>query len=153
MDYKNGKIYKIVSDLTDKIYIGSTTQPLCKRHSIHRNNYKRFVNGKVGNISSFELVKLGKTDIILIEDFPCERKDQLHARERYYIDLNKSVCVNKNIPTRTQIEYRQQNKELIKERDKKYYQNNKDKKAAYNKVYRETHKQQKLQQVDTNKSN
>ena len=49
MDYKNGKIYKIVSDLTDKIYIGSTTQPLYKRHSKHKGNYKQYIRVKTAN--------------------------------------------------------------------------------------------------------
>ena len=35
-DYENGKIYKIVNDVDDDIYIGSTTQPLCKRFGDHK---------------------------------------------------------------------------------------------------------------------
>ena len=38
--YNNGKIYKIVSDSTDKIYVGSTTQPLSKRHYEHKKNFQ-----------------------------------------------------------------------------------------------------------------
>jgi DNA polymerase III delta prime subunit len=49
--------------------------------------------------------------IILIEDFPCERREQLLSRERWWID--NSDCVNKNLPTRTSKEYYQDNKEEI----------------------------------------
>jgi len=155
MDYKNGRIYKITSNSTDKIYIGSTCQPLSKRMTTHRNDYKKFINGKCGKITSFELIKLGDAIITLIEDFPCERKEQLHARERYYIELNKDICVNKIRPTITQEErkdyknkwyesnkeeiaeqhkiFRQENKDLMAERNKVYYQNNKEKIAKYKK--------------------
>lgn len=115
MDYKNGKIYKITSDSTDKIYIGSTCQPLYKRIGKHKNNYKNFINGIYHKTTSFELIKLGDAIITLIEDFPCERKEQLLARERYHIELNKSICINKFIPTRTYKEYYQDNNEKIAE--------------------------------------
>ena len=38
MDYTNGKIYVMRSNKTDKIYIGSTTQPLFKRFFQHKVN-------------------------------------------------------------------------------------------------------------------
>ena len=88
MDYKYGKIYKIISDLTDKIYIGSTCSTLVKRYSQHKINYTSI---NYHYVSVWDLFDIGETDIILIEDYPCERKDQLHARERYYIEQNKSV--------------------------------------------------------------
>jgi predicted GIY-YIG superfamily endonuclease len=39
-DYSNGKIYKLVSDKTAMIYIGSTTQDLNERLSGHKNEFK-----------------------------------------------------------------------------------------------------------------
>ena len=36
MDYKNGKIYKILNTITDDVYVGSTCQPLSKRMAKHR---------------------------------------------------------------------------------------------------------------------
>ena len=135
MDYKNGKIYKITSDSTDKIYIGSTCQPLYKRIGEHRNHYKVFLNGKGTLTTSFELIALGDAIITLIEDYPCERKEQLHARERYYIEVNKDVCVNKFIPGRTikeyNSEYYQANIDKLKEANNKYHQENKDKLKDY----------------------
>jgi hypothetical protein len=122
MDYKNSKIYKIISNETEDIYIGSTTQPLYKRFYEHKSKYKLWLGGQHCYVSSFELLKYGKCDIILIEDHPCERKEQLHARERYWIE--NTNCINKNIPTRTKKEYdkqyhkqyRKDNKEKIKEK-------------------------------------
>ena len=124
MDYKNGKIYKITSDSTDNIYIGSTCQPLYKRIGEHRRNYKKFQNGKFNKITSFELIELGDAIITLIEDCPCERKEQLHARERYHIELNKDICVNKVIPTRTHKEWTIDNKDKILLQKKEYRETN-----------------------------
>jgi len=126
MDYKNGKIYKLTSDSTNKIYIGSTCQLLCQRMNEHRIQYKRFQNGKCYKTTSYELIALGDAIITLIEDYPCERKEQLHARERYHIELNKDICVNKCIPTRTDKEYREANKEHLSQISKEYYKTNKE---------------------------
>ena len=148
MDYKNGKIYKITSDSTNKIYIGSTCQPLSKRIADHRDSYKQFINNKRNRIiTCYELIKLGDAIITLIEDFPCESKEQLHARERYYIELHKDICVNKKIPTRTTKEWQVENKESLalykkqyridnKEKIKQYNIDNKEKMALYHKQYR-----------------
>ena len=127
MDYKNGRIYKIVSDLTDKIYIGSTCQTLCKRLAKHKGNYRESLNGGNIYITSFELFKLGETRIELIEDFPCERKEQLNAREGYHIKLNNDICVNKIIAGRTKQEYNKDNKAKISENEKQYRELNKAK--------------------------
>ena len=42
-DYNKGKIYKIVSPNSDKIYIGSTIRPLKERFWAHMSNWR---NGK-----------------------------------------------------------------------------------------------------------
>ena len=138
MDYKNGKIYKITSNSTDKIYIGSTCQLLCKRIAKHRGNYKEFLDGKYSNVSSYELIKFDDAIITLIEDYPCERKEQLLSRERYYIELNKDICVNKIIPTRTPKEYNRDNQERLSAQQKQWREAN----ANKVKQYQETRKEQ-----------
>ena len=59
------------------------------------------------------------------ETYPCESKRQLEIRERFHIETLKAK-LNRVIPTRTQKEYREENKELIKEKKKKEYENNKE---------------------------
>jgi hypothetical protein len=129
MNYQNGKIYKLVSNQTDKIYVGSTTQPLYKRKSKHKSNYKKWVDDNTRSyMTSYEICKYGDCDIILIELFPCNSKIELHARERHFIETLD--CVNKYIPGRTKKEYgkiyREENKEEIKLKKKKYRENNKE---------------------------
>ena len=115
VNYNNSKIYKIVSSQTDKVYVGSTTKNrLSQRRAKHREDYRRYLNKKYHYITSFDIVKYDDAEIILIEAFPCETKDELHKRERYWIE-NTNNCVNKYVPTRTQKEYREKNKEKIKE--------------------------------------
>ena len=138
--YSNGKIYKLVSDVTDKIYIGSTCTSLAKRLGEHKNLYRRFTNGKIAHkSSSSELFKLcGEVKIILIENFPCKSKDELLQRERFHIE--SSICVNKYIPGRSRAEYNEQNREEILTQMKEYYEANREQILTYKKQYYEGNK-------------
>ena len=117
-DYKNGKIYKIVCNITGKVYIGSTTQTLSRRLTGHRANYKCFEEGKPNVVTSYQVLEQGNYDIVLIENVSCESKEELHRRERHFIET--LVCVNKLIPTRTKKEFFEAYKEEINERKKAY---------------------------------
>ena len=100
VDYSNGKIYKIVDNTTGNIYIGSTCEKyLSKRLVGHRTSYKCYLEGKTNYMTSFEILKNNNYEIILIESHPCGSSDELHARERFYIENNN--CVNKSMPGRT----------------------------------------------------
>ncbi len=113
VNYANGKIYKLVSFQTDKVYIGSTCEKLSVRKAKHKSKYRSFLNGQKCYITAFEIIKFDDADIVLLEEFPCENKEQLHKRERYYIVSND--CVNKALPTRTMKEYYEEHKDEIKE--------------------------------------
>jgi predicted GIY-YIG superfamily endonuclease len=105
-NYQNGKIYKIVDNTNDNVYIGSTTLKPSQRLVQHRSGYKSYCkNTKLSNVKSFDIIKNKDYDIVLMENYPCSTKEELHARERYYIEQN--VCVNKTIPCRTDKEYDQ----------------------------------------------
>jgi hypothetical protein len=147
-DYSKGKIYKLVSNKTENIYIGSTTQPLCDRKSRHNTNYKLHKCGKYGYLTSFELMQYDDVDIVLLENVACESKDQLHARERHWIESTE--CVNKRIPTRSKKEYlkKYNSMEVAKQKRRQYYHetknseryqqyriNNKEKKKERNRQY------------------
>ena len=137
LDYSKSKIYRIVCNITGLVYIGSTSQSLIQRLQDHKFKYKSYLNKSNNYTSSFKIIENENYDIILIEDFPCERKEQLHSRERFWIE--NTDCVNKNIPTRTKTEYQknwyENNKDKNKEYQKKWYENNKDKKKKKNKEY------------------
>ena len=137
VNYKNGKVYRLVSP-SGKQYVGSTTQPLSKRLHAHKYDYKRWKSGKTHYVTSFELFESEKVEVILIEDFPCDRKEQLHARERYYVE--QLDCVNKCVPTRTK-------KEWDRENGKAYREKTKDHKNKYNHFYYNKNKGKLLDKV------
>ena len=72
-----------------------------------------YLAGKYNYVTSFGIIKLEEVDIILIENFQCKDKNELHARERYWIEQNMAIVVNKCIPTRTGKEYQKDNKEKL----------------------------------------
>jgi group I intron endonuclease len=79
LSYANGKIYKLVNDVNDNLYIGSTTQALSRRMVQHRSDAKRMRQCKVH--IAMNVIGVHHFSIILIEAFPCASKDALEARE------------------------------------------------------------------------
>jgi hypothetical protein len=151
--YQGGKIYKIVCRVTNLVYIGSTTEKyLSDRLKGHRSKFKT----KLGNITSFKVLESGDYYIELVELFPCNSKDELLVRERYYFDVID--CVNKLKPKITIEEekeriikqnkkYYEENKYKLKEYQKKYRENNEDKKKEQKKKYYEENKEQVKKQI------
>jgi len=145
-----GKVYKIYDNTNGNVYFGSTKQPLSKRLQQHKISYKSHLKDKSKRkCTSFEILKNDNYTISLVEEFSCQNKEQLHARERHYIENNE--CVNKYIPLRTAREYYQANKEQKAEQMKHYYQANKERKAEYNKNYYEANKERIAEYYQANK--
>jgi len=139
--YKNGKIYKIVCNETNEVYYGSTIIKLKYRINRHRNS---------NMCMSRQIINRNNYYYELIEDYSCNNKYELETRERWYIENNN--CINKIIPTRTDKEYYENNKEKIKVREKiyreqnkeklqQYREKNKEKTAEYDKKYRQNNKE------------
>jgi len=126
MDYSNGKIYRIDCLITNEVYIGSTCQPtLAKRLAKHVSNFKYWKQDKYSFTSSFPIIERANYKISLIELFPCNSKDELSAREGYYIrNIN---CINKQIAGRTKKQWKTDNIEKIIEQSKEYREINKEK--------------------------
>ena len=93
-----GSIYKITTDKTDKIYIGSTTQLLTVRLQQHFQSYHSYTTGNSNSyMSSYEIIKLGgNIQIILLESvlFNKHTKLELLTREAEYISLFSNIIVN-----------------------------------------------------------
>lgn len=120
-DYSKSKIYCIRSHQIDKIYIGSTTLSLVSRLGEHRRALKFYTEGKGKNhhTKSFEILKYDDFYIELIENYPCNNKEELTKRE--YQMIRENNCVNKLKGIYTNIQdWREQNKEHIKEYSKNY---------------------------------
>ena len=90
-DYSTSKIYKIVCRVTNKIYIGSTTQKLNRKLDYHEWYFRR---GRLDGVCC--VLENGSYYIELIENYPCESRMELNKRENHYLDTE--VCVNANRP-------------------------------------------------------
>lgn len=126
-DYSKGRIYAIRAPGTDECYIGSTTLALSMRMANQRADFKAWKSGKKNYYTSFKLIEREGAYIELIEEFPCESREQLNKREGEVIRATAN-CVNKYIAGRTLSEYCDDNKE---------------KRNAYAAVYHAAHKEQK----------
>ena len=121
-DCSKGKIYFIRSNNPEikSKYVGSTIQTLSQRMGGHRRGYTHWLAGKAAACSIYhEFKKYGVEQfyIELIEDYPCEREEQLYARENFFI--RQEDCVNKYMAIKpsggTKLYY------------KNYYEDNKEK--------------------------
>jgi len=90
--YSNGKIYKLVNSVDDKVYIGSTCCTLSKRLYCHKQAALRILLPAYKHLNEigWRFVR-----IVLIEDVTAFNKDQLLMREQHYIDTLKPE-LNKN---------------------------------------------------------
>ena len=139
-DYLHGKIYKLVSNQTNDIYIGSTKSSLATRFACHKYSYK-----KGERITASHLLQYDDVRIELLEDYPTTSQYFLHLRERYWIQELK--CVNFILPTRTKQEY-EEDRAVNKEQLNNNEEDNSTKpllqrrtKQEYGKEYREINKE------------
>jgi hypothetical protein len=138
--YNNGKVYRIWSpSRTDLVYYGSTVNDLAKRLYHHKDKYKRHKEGKFHSLTSFNIFdQCSDYRIELVESFACNNRNELTAREGFYIRTNE--CVNKCIAGRTHKEWCQDN------RDKRLKQM-----KQYNQAHKSEHKEQTKQYYQANK--
>jgi hypothetical protein len=140
VNYQEGRVYRLVCNVTGLVYIGSTTQPLYKRKHGHAKDYRLWKDGLMNYVTSFKIIENGDYEIFLIEDCPCDSKEQLMRRERHWIE--NTTCVNKHVPTRTDKEWRETNADQIKEKQRQYYEANADQLKEQARQYRKDNVEQ-----------
>ena len=124
VNYKKGKIYRIVDTQNETVYIGSTCQSLSQRFTRHKHK---------GNGNK----------IVLVEDCPCENREQLFMREQAVIEEHDGLLnifrayISPEQQKEKCREYRENNKEKISE----YYENNKEKINERCREYNEKNKE------------
>mgnify|MGYP003649628179 CR=1 len=155
-DYSKSKIYKIVCNITGETYYGSTVQPI----KLRMNNHKHSTNGRWPK--AHQIIERGDYLYEVIEECPCENIEQLKYKERFWIENND--CVNINRPIITKEEHAKlkadwyiKNKEHCNNKNKEYREENKEKISEYNKirrsdpVYKQTAKEANKKWRDDNK--
>ena len=144
IDYQNSFIYQLkcndinildtyVGASCDWIERGYKHKSCCNNENTNKYNFYvyQFIrnNGGWANWTMFKIC-----------DYPCETRFERDAEERRYIEL-LGATLNKAIPTRTNKEYRDDNKEHIKIAKKEYRDKNKQKLLDQKKEYRDKNKQ------------
>jgi len=90
-----GRVYKIISDNTKYVYIGSTI------NTLHQRLKQHILDSKTNktNISSREIIKHGgNIQIVLLEEIFFKERKELLLLERHYYDLYRKICINYNKP-------------------------------------------------------
>ena len=98
VNYQDSKIYRILCDEVDEVYVGSTTRPLCMRFAEHRHDYRKIQEGKRLRRKSTvcKILQHPSARIELVEAFPCNTREELNTRESQVIRRTK--CVNRQDP-------------------------------------------------------
>ena len=163
MDYQNTIIYKIVCNdlsITD-CYVGHTTN-FIKRKCAHKYRCTN-ENDKPYNLKIYKTIRdnsgWDNWSMIEVEKYPCNDINEALARERYWLEqLNAKL--NVQVPLRTKQEYdkanfekrkdyRELNKDKIREQIKTYRELNKDKIREQSKTYYELNKDKIREQSKT----
>ena len=142
IDYSLGKVYIIRSPNTEKVYIGSTIQSLSKRFSGHIKSYN--------NTCSKIVIEHGDAYIELLENVPCETKEQLLKREGELIRSTEN-CINRckrvgQTRKEQHAEYYIEHTEDIKTRVNQYREDNLEKVNAYDRQRYLEHRKQTRQE-------
>jgi hypothetical protein len=95
--YENAKIYKLVSNKTADVYIGSCLITLARRLGTHKSEDNRCCSKKMFADGAI-------ITIVLIEALPnCKSKSEMKARELHYMTVMKCINVNRPFITETSI--------------------------------------------------
>lgn len=133
--YQSGKIYCIRNSIDDDIYIGSTCTPLSQRMVKHRSEAKRRPN-VMPLYAKMNEHGIEHFYIELLEDCPCETKEQLNKREGELI--RQLGGLNKRIAGRDHKEWYNDNLE----HRKKYLEENRERLLQKHREYNEKHREE-----------
>jgi ribosomal protein S27AE len=132
VNYKNGKIYKIINDVDNEIYVGSTCEKLSMRMARHRKSRKELKKCNSKLYQHMNLIGIEHFKIYLIENYPCDNKEELERREGQII--KQFGTLNSLIAGRTKKEWCEDNKKHLIEYHKQWYKDNKEKIAEQKRI-------------------
>ena len=154
IDYSKTIIYKFVCKNIDvkDLYVGHTTnwrqRKNCHKSSCINSNSKKY------NLKVYQTIRENggwdNWDMIEIEKYPCNDEREASSRERqWYEQLHAEL--NMIVPNRTFEQWRQDNKEIIKQKKKEWNKNNKQYYIDYRKKTKEKTKQYNKEYQKKNK--
>jgi|AntAceMinimDraft_5_1070358.scaffolds.fasta_scaffold94477_2 hypothetical protein len=152
-DYAKTIIYKLINyDYPELVYVGSTTN-FTKRKQQHK---QICLNEKHKNHNLKVYVNIRENDgwenwnMIKICDYPCDNKREAELKEDEYMTELKAN-MNMKRASRTQQQYREDNREKIQEYTKEYRDNNKEKIKEYYETNKEKLQERIKEYQETNK--
>ena len=147
IDYSKTIMYRIICKdptITD-CYVGSTIN-FTKRKGQHKQNCNN-ENDKNHNYYVYRFIRnnggFENWEMIEIEKYNAIDKAEQARRERYWLEFYKA-SLNKNIPSRPQLEYQKVYRDNNRDKIKEYTENNKEHKKEYNEIYYDVNKDQIL---------
>ena len=149
-NYQEGKNYKIYNTINDDIYVGSTSQMLCKRMRDHRKCINVLAKQHYPLYQAFKAYGVENFFIELLEKCPCHDIEELRKKEGEYIrelrpSMNKVIAGRKK--KEYQAEYRENNKDYIRQLKHQYRENNQDKILQYIENNKERITQHKAEKI------
>jgi hypothetical protein len=162
---KIGRVYKIIPNQGDEVYIGSTINEIRKRFYNHKKNYLSYLSGKTTKTRVYDIFDKYGTDnvnIILIKEYHIV--DRLHLEAYETLWISKTKCVNKCVPfqplkkekdRQSSKNYRLKNKDIVNQKDRDRYHNNIEERKKRAKKFRENNvekiKEQNKKNYEKNK--
>jgi len=104
----------------------------------HRKGYRRHQAGGGSFVSSFHILKYEDARIELVEECPCENKEQLNRKEGEVMRCAEN-CVNQCIAGRTLKEWYEDNKVEVIAKSKAHYETHREEIKAYKKEHAKKH--------------
>ena len=129
VNYDKSIIYKLCCKDTSITYeyIGSTVN-FTRRKSNHKSNCCN-ENGIKYNLNVYKFIRENggwyNWDMVEVERYCATDRKDLHSRERFWLE-ELGATLNKNIPSRSSVEYKSKYYQENKERFYEYRQQNKD---------------------------
>ena len=169
IDYSKCKMYRLIADGSDDMYIGSTCQPLCKRIVEHRNNAK--YSKRESNLYNWMRdIGIENVKIVLISEHPeCQNFEQqrmfereaverlqpslnmkqpyrsMEERQKYHREYNKINCDRLR---EYSLQYYSERREHQRQKCREYYANNREKMREYGRKYREAKRGKNANHID-----
>ena len=155
------RVYAIVSKLTGKMYVGSSSGCLAHRIRVHLTQCKNYYDKGTGDyISSFEVLRDGadQCTVEILEVLECNTpKPQIAAREKFHIEANRERCVNRNLPGKRtpeeakamRLAWQAKNYDRLREKKKEHYAANRERIQTKNRLAYHTKKALKAAESGT----
>jgi hypothetical protein len=156
--YKTGRVYKIITSESNEIYVGSTFNTTRDRFFGHKRQYNFYKNSEGNKCSLYDLFDnygIGNCKMVLIKSYEVIDRRHLEVYETLWI--KKLKAINKIEPCggllrKQQIkQYKIDNTQYFKEKNKQYYQNNLEKKKLYREINKEKIREKKKEYHEKNK--